>query len=241
MVADDAVPALAGHADAASNDPTPDAWTIDITNDHGHRTYVLTDANGEERYAHEDQLPAWAVKALGPSWLADFASRSDQYYEWTRIGPSKDEAALDASQRANQEAWQAANRPALTDRRSRRALRATRRSPLEQRAALVAETVTYAGRLLDSLQREIAARSAIVQALADEVEASKTEAEHAAQLAQLNDQQARAVNAYLDRLLAARLDTMERHARRREWTLATIVALAVGVASILAAHFLVGF
>jgi hypothetical protein len=120
-------------------------------------------------------------------------------------------------------------------------LRDAWKAPLEQRAALVADTATYAVRLLDSLQKEIAARSAVVQALAGEIEAAQTQAEHAAQLARLNDEQAEAVNAFLDRLLAAGLGTMERHARHREWVLATVVALIIGVASILVSHYLVGF
>jgi putative transposase len=41
--------------------------------------------------------------------------------------------------------------------------------------------------------------------------------------------------------LEARLGALERQARRREWMLATVVALIIGVAAILVSHYLVGF
>jgi hypothetical protein len=226
--------------DVASSE-IPEGWTIDITNDYGTRTYVVTNNGGLQRYAHEEQLPGWAVRALGREWLAQFAKLEDGYWTWTRSGSSKDDGALAASAVSNNQAWQAASSRAPGDSQVLRSLRIARRAPLEQRAALVADTVTYAVRLLDSLQKEIAARSAIVQALAGEAEAAQTQAEHAAQLARLNDEQAAAVNAFLDRLLEARLGAMERHARRREWALATVVALIIGVAAILVSHYLIGF
>jgi hypothetical protein len=120
-------------------------------------------------------------------------------------------------------------------------LRNAWRAPLEQRAALVADTAAYAVRLLDSLQKEIAARSAVVEALAGEADAAQQRAQHAAQLARLNEEQAAAVNAFLDRLLEARIGALERQARRREWMLATVVALIIGVAAILVSHYLIGF
>jgi hypothetical protein len=200
---------------------TPDAWSIEIANDYGSRTYTVTDDNGQQRYAHEDQLPLWVVLALGREWLAHFAALADGYYTWNWSGASKDDVTLTESALSNAQAWQSASTPSVGDSQIRRGLRDAWKAPLEQRAALVADTVTYAVRLLDSLQKEIAARSALVQALAGEVEAAQTQAEHAAQLARLNEEQAAAVNAYLDRLLADRLGTMERHSRRREWVLAT--------------------
>jgi len=81
----------------------------------------------------------------------------------------------------------------------------------------------------------------VVEALADQADAARERAQQAAQLARLNEEQAAAVNAFLDRLLEARLGTLERQARRREWMLATIVALIIGVAAILVSHYLVGF
>jgi len=220
---------------------TREGWTIDITNDHGSRTYVVTDDAGQQRYAHEEQLPGWAVRALGRDWLAQFAKLADGYYTWSRSGSSKDDEVLAASAASSNQAWLSAASEAPVDSQLLKGLRDAWKAPLEQRAALVADTATYAVRLLDSLQKEIAARSAVVQALAGEIEEAQTQAEHAAQLARLNDEQAEAVNAFLDRLLAARLGTMERHARHREWVLATVVALIIGVASILVSHYLVGF
>ena len=80
-----------------------------------------------------------------------------------------------------------------------------------------------------------------MQALVGEVAAAQTQAEHAAQLARMNEEQAAAVNAFLDRLLETRLGALERQARRREWILATVVALIIGVSAILVSHYLVGF
>lgn len=220
---------------------TPDDWRIELVNDYGSRAYTVTDETGQQRYAHEDQLPDWAVSALGREWLANFAALADGYYTWSWSRESKDDVTLTEPALSNAQAWQSASTASAGDSQIRRGLRDAWKAPLERRAALVADTVTYAVRLLDSLQKEIAARSALVQALAGEVEAAQTQAEHAAQLARLNEEQAAAVNAYLDRLLADRLGAMERHARRREWVLATGVALVIGVASILASHFLIGF
>ena len=56
-----------------------------------------------------------------------------------------------------------------------------------------------------------------MQALAGEAATAQTQAEHAAELARMNETQAAAVNAFLDRLLETRLGALERQARRREW------------------------
>jgi hypothetical protein len=228
-------------ADDGGHGQALEDWTIDITNDHGSRTYVVTDTSGQQRYAHEEQLPGWVVRALGREWLAQFAQLADGHLTWSQSGSSKNDDALAAVAVSNSQAWQSVSSKSTEDSKVLQSLRDAWRVPLEQRAALVADTATYAVRLLDSLQKEIAARSAVVQALAGEVEAARTQAEHAAQLARLNEEQAAAVNAFLDRLLAARLGAMERHARRREWVLATVVALIIGVASILVSHYLAGF
>jgi hypothetical protein len=216
-------------------------WKIETVNNYGVRTYVVTDGAGQQRYAHEDQLPGWAVKALGPGWLAEYAKGTDGYWTWGVSGFGKDDTGLAAIAEENIRSWQEATQKAPDDSGLIRGLRAAWRAPLEQRAALVADTASYAVRLLDSLQKEIAARSAIVQALAGEVAAAQTQAEHAAQLARMNEEQAAAVNAFLDRLLETRLGALERQARRREWILATVVALIIGVSAILVSHYLVGF
>ncbi len=59
--------------DRSSSNLDSEEWAIEAANTHGVRTYVVTDSDGLQRYAHEDQLPGWVVKALGPEWLAEFA------------------------------------------------------------------------------------------------------------------------------------------------------------------------
>jgi hypothetical protein len=181
------------------------------------------------------------VKALGREWLDEFARLSKGYWTWTTLGRGRDDETLAAIALMNRRDWESARALAPEEADLLQGLREAWKTPLEQRAALVADTAAYAVRLLDSLQREIAARSALVEALASEVQSAHTQATHSRQVASLNEVQAAAVNAFLDRLLKARLDDVEHQARRREWVLATGVALIIGVAAILVSHYLIGF
>ncbi len=116
---------------------TREGWTIDITNDHGSRTYVVTDNAGQQRYAHEEQLPGWAVRALGRDWLAQFAKLADGYYTWSRSGSSKDDEVLAASAASSNQAWLSAASETPVDSQLQKGLRDAWKAPLEQRAALV--------------------------------------------------------------------------------------------------------
>jgi len=67
--ADPAIPTGGLLPGEGAQSETPDAWRIEIANDYGSRTYTVTDDNGQQRYAHEDQLPLWVVLALGLTFV----------------------------------------------------------------------------------------------------------------------------------------------------------------------------
>jgi polyhydroxyalkanoate synthesis regulator phasin len=113
--------------------------------------------------------------------------------------------------------------------------------PLAERAQEVTDALTKAGELLEELQTEVKARSVIIDGLASQTKEAEQRAEDAVRRAALNEEQAKAVDAYLDRALKNRLTELERTAGRREWVIGTVVCLIVGIASILFAHFLFGF
>lgn len=114
-------------------------------------------------------------------------------------------------------------------------------APLAERAQGVTDALTKAGELLEELQTEVKARSAIIDGLASQTKEAEQRAEDAVRRAALNEEQAKAVDAYLDRALKNRLTELDRTASRREWVIGTVVCLIVGIASILIAHFLFGF
>jgi len=118
-------------------------------------------------------------------------------------------------------------------------------APLAVRAQEVSDALTKAGSLMDELRAEVDARTALIDSLAAKTQDAERRSTDALRRADLNEEQAKAVDAYLDRALGVQLGLAERKARRREWGLATlgglIVGLVVGVGSILIAHFLFGF
>lgn len=124
-------------------------------------------------------------------------------------------------------------------------LQETATPSLTERANLVSEALRNVRQLFADLEAEVQARSAVVERLTGEAYQAEVRAEEAMKRAALNEEQAKAVDAWLDRALQSRLGEMERASRRREWLLGTIVTsiigLAVGVAAILIAHFWLGF
>jgi F0F1-type ATP synthase membrane subunit b/b' len=114
-------------------------------------------------------------------------------------------------------------------------------APLAVRAQEVSDALTNAQTLFADLEAEVEARTALVEALTNKAQAAERRADDALRRADLSEEQAKAVDAYLGRALKVQLGTVERKARRREWGLATLVGLIVGLASILIAHFLFGF
>ena len=114
-------------------------------------------------------------------------------------------------------------------------------APLAVRAQEVSDALTKARTLFADLETEVEARTALVEALTTKAQDAERRADDALRRADLSEEQAKAVDAYLGRAVKVQLDTVERKARRREWGLATLVGLIVGVASILIAHFLLDF
>jgi hypothetical protein len=73
------------------------------------------------------------------------------------------------------------------------------------------------------------------------VEEASRQAEDREKISHVDDETARAFNNLLDQALKRRLDDLERTARQREWLIGTVVAVAVGIVSILVSHFVLGF
>lgn len=109
------------------------------------------------------------------------------------------------------------------------------------RTAGVTDTRADADRLLAELQAEVKARSTILEHLTARIEEAEQRAEDAGRRAALNEEQAQAVDTYLNRTLENRLTRLERSARRREWLIGTVIALIVGIAAILVTRFAYGF
>ncbi len=112
---------------------------------------------------------------------------------------------------------------------------------LEERAQEVSEALSNAAELLDELQAEVRLRSVIIKQLGEQTAEAERRSEDAVRRAALDEEEAKAVDAYLDRTLQTRLRELEKKAKRREIVLGTVVALAVGVGSILISHYLFGF
>jgi VIT1/CCC1 family predicted Fe2+/Mn2+ transporter len=117
--------------------------------------------------------------------------------------------------------------------------------PLAVRAQEVSDALTKARALMQELQAEVEARTALMDSLAAETQEAEHRSAEAILRAGISEEEAKAVDSQLDRAIQARLSTLERKARRREWGLATagglIVGLVVGVGSILLVHVFFGF
>lgn len=113
--------------------------------------------------------------------------------------------------------------------------------PLAVRAQQVSDALARAGALFAELESEVNARTALIESLVVKAEAAESRADNAIRRADLSEEQAKAVDAYLDRALKVELAKVERKTRRREWGLATLGGLTIGIASILIAHFSFGF
>lgn len=113
--------------------------------------------------------------------------------------------------------------------------------PLEVRAKQVGEALAKAAELLDELQAEVKLRAVIIKQLEEQTVEAGRRSEDAVLRAALNEEQAKAVDTYLDRALQARLRELEKNARRREVMLGTVVALIVGIATIFISHYLFDF
>lgn len=115
------------------------------------------------------------------------------------------------------------------------------RAPLVIRAQEVADALEKTSQMLDELQAEVRARTSLIEALVSQTDEAERRSEDAIRRAQLNEEQAKAVDAYLDQALKNRISELEMRARRREWMIGTVVALTMGVVSILFSHYVLHF
>lgn len=112
---------------------------------------------------------------------------------------------------------------------------------LPERARYAAKVLREATTLVQELQTELTARTALLEDVRRRVAETSQQAEELEKLSHIDDETARAFNNLLDQALKHRLDDLERGARQREWIIGTVVAVAVGFIAILVAHFAVGF
>jgi hypothetical protein len=114
-------------------------------------------------------------------------------------------------------------------------------APLAVRAQEVSDSLIRTGELIDELQAEVKARMTLIEGLASQARDAEQRAADALSRANLSEEQAKAVDAFLDRAVKLQIDESEGRSRRREWGLATFGGLVIGVAAIAIAHFLLGF
>ena len=110
--------------------------------------------------------------------------------------------------------------------------------PNGRHAARVLQEATS---LVEELQVELIARTALLEDLRCQAAETAERVADMEQLAKVDAKTSRVLNRYLDEALERRLGILEQSARRREWLIGTIVAVAVGVIAILFGHFVFGF
>jgi len=125
--------------------------------------------------------------------------------------------------------------------RRRVALAELRSSTFSQRANIATVALHEATLLVEELRAELEARMALLADVKRQVESTEERAREIKNLAQVDEETTRTLNRYFDEALARRLGELERGAKRREWLLGTVGALAFGITAILVAHYLFGF
>jgi hypothetical protein len=133
--------------------------------------------------------------------------------------------------------WKAGR--ALRTRRER--LAQLRAVTLPDRARHAAEVLQQATRLVEELQAELTARTALLEDVKRQAEQAAKRAGDMEKLSSVDDETTRILNTYFDEALKHRLEVLERVSRQREWFIGTVVAMAVGVIAILCAHYFLGF
>jgi hypothetical protein len=112
---------------------------------------------------------------------------------------------------------------------------------LPERAKHAAEVLREATTLVEELQAELTARTALLEDVRRQVAETTERATDMQQLAKVDDETTRILNRYFDEALKRRLESLEHSARGREWLIGTVVAVPVGILVILLAHFAFGF
>jgi hypothetical protein len=127
----------------------------------------------------------------------------------------------------------------LSERKSQ--LAELRADTLPDRAKRAAQVLQQAVTLFGELQAELDTRAALLTHAKQQLAETTQQAADMQRLAAEDPEILCIVNEGWDRALERRFGTFERGARRREWLIGTVVAIAVGVIAILLSHFLFGF
>jgi hypothetical protein len=114
-------------------------------------------------------------------------------------------------------------------------------APLVVRAQEVSDALIRVAELVDELQAEVNARMALIESLTSKAQHAEQRADDALRRASLNEEEAKAIDTYLDRAVKVQISESERRSRRREWGLATLGGLVIGAGAIVIVHFLFGF
>jgi hypothetical protein len=120
-------------------------------------------------------------------------------------------------------------------------LAALRADSLPERAKQAADVLREATTLVQELQDELTARTALLEDVQRRVAEGSRQADDLEKLSHVDNETARAFNNLLDEALKRRLEELERGARQREWFIGTVVAVPVSIIAILFSHFVLGF
>jgi hypothetical protein len=116
-----------------------------------------------------------------------------------------------------------------------------RADTLPERTKVAARKLREATTVVEELQSELDARIALLEGIRFQVAEATERAADMEKLSYIDDETTRALNKYFDVALKDRLEALEQGARRREWLIGTVVAVAAGIITILVSHFLFGF
>lgn len=116
-----------------------------------------------------------------------------------------------------------------------------RADSLPKRAKRAARALQEATKLVEELQAELTARTALLEDIKGQVANAAERATDMERLSEVDDQTTKILNKYFDEALKRRLEELEQGARKREWFIGTVIAVAVGVTAILFSHFVLGF
>ena len=123
----------------------------------------------------------------------------------------------------------------------RRQLAELKADTLPERARQAAQALQQAMRLAAELQAEMDTRTALLEQARQQMAETRQQTEDLQHLAEADPELLRVTDERWDRAIARRFSEFERGARQREWTIGTVVAVAVGIVAILLSHYLFGF
>jgi hypothetical protein len=123
----------------------------------------------------------------------------------------------------------------------RQELARLRANSLPDRAKHAAQVLQEATTLVEELQAELTARTALLEDVRRQVAETTERAADMARLSAVDEETTRVLNKYFDEALKHRLGELEHSARGREWLIGTVVAVAIGILAILFSHFVLGF